>query len=58
LSPSVVFIDLILGERLTAMSVRPPLLPLRHVEGFLILDVAREGLPPLLHQAIVALDDE
>jgi hypothetical protein len=40
------------------MSAHPPLLPLRHVEGFLITDVTLERLSPLLHQAVVMLTDE
>jgi hypothetical protein len=41
-----------------ATSVRPPLLPLRRIEGFLVADIAQKGQPSLLHQALVTLGVE
>jgi hypothetical protein len=51
-------VDLRIDEVTTVTLVRSPLLPLRGVEVFLIPDVARELLPPLLHQALITLGDE
>jgi hypothetical protein len=51
-------VNLLLGDGSTALSVHPPLCPLRGEEGFFVLTVARELLPPLLHQALVALGND
>jgi hypothetical protein len=39
--------------------VSPPSSPSSaRLEGFLVLDIVRELLPPLLHQALIALGDD
>jgi hypothetical protein len=50
-------LKLLFGELPAVMALHPPLLPLRAIEGLLILDVARVIFALFLHQALIALGD-